>query len=112
MQKVAGYVYILASRIGGTLYIGVTSNLAGRIFQHKSGAVEGFTKKYKVDRLVYYEAHDSIEEAILRERQMKKWSRKWKINLIEKGNPNWIDLYPESQRSEYWIPAFAGMTSE
>ena len=89
-----GYVYILASRIGGTLYIGVTSNLAGRIFQHKSGAVDGFTKKYKVDRLVYYEVHDSIEGAILRERQMKRWNRKWKIELIEKDNPDWIDLYP------------------
>jgi putative endonuclease len=67
-----GYVYILASGIGGTIYIGVTSNLAGRVFQHKSGVVEGFTRTYQVDRLVYYEVHDSIEAAILRERQMKK----------------------------------------
>jgi putative endonuclease len=67
-----GYVYILASGIGGTIYIGVTSNLAGRVFQHKSGVVEGFTRTYQVDRLVYYVVHDSIEAAILRERQMKK----------------------------------------
>jgi putative endonuclease len=94
MEKIQGYVYILASKLGGTLYIGVTSDLRGRIFQHKSRMIEGFTKTYNVNRLVYYEAHDGIEGAILRERQMKKWNRKWKIELIEKNNPNWVDLYP------------------
>jgi putative endonuclease len=94
MQKVSGYVYILASGLGGTLYIGVTSHLPKRVFEHKSGAVGGFTKEYKVARLVYYEVYESIEAAIQREKQMKKWNRKWKIELIEKGNPNWDDLYP------------------
>ena len=89
------YVYILANKIGGTIYIGVTSNLVGRVYQHKLGAVEGFTKKYGVNRLVYFEVHDSIEAAILRENQMKKWRRAWKIRLIEERNPNWIDLYPQ-----------------
>lgn len=89
------YVYILANKIGGTIYIGVTSNLVGRVYQHKLGAVEGFTKKCGVNRLVYFEVHDSIEAAILRENQMKKWRRTWKIRLIEERNPNWIDLYPQ-----------------
>jgi putative endonuclease len=95
MKPVGGYVYILASNIGGTLYIGVTSGLAKRVFEHKSGAVEGFTKTYKVHRLVSYETHDSVDAAIQREKQMKKWKRRWKIELIENGNPNWVDLYPE-----------------
>ncbi len=94
MKSVPGYVYILASGIGGTLYIGVTSDLSGRVFQHKSGAVDGFTKQYAVSRLVYYEAYVSIDEAIRREKRMKKWNRQWKIELIEKGNPDWVDLYP------------------
>jgi putative endonuclease len=94
MKSSPGYVYILASDVGGTLYIGVTSNLAGRVYQHKSAPVDAFTKRYKVDRLVYYEAYDTIDAAILRERQMKKWNRSWKVRLIEKGNPDWIDLYP------------------
>jgi putative endonuclease len=94
METTQGYVYILASKLGGTLYVGVTSNLTGRVFQHKSGMIEGFTKKYKVYRLVYYEVYDGIEGAILRERQIKKWNRKWKIKLIENNNPNWVDLYP------------------
>jgi putative endonuclease len=94
MKDVPGYVYVLASGIGGTLYIGVTSDLPGRVFQHKSGAVDGFTKTYKVDRLVYYEAYQTVDAAIQRERRMKKWNRKWKVDLIEKDNPNWIDLYP------------------
>ena len=95
MTGIGAYVYILASSVGGTLYVGVTSNLVGRIYQHKLGVVEGFTWKYSVDRLVYCEVYDSIEAAILREKQLKKWNRAWKIGLIEKTNPNWIDLYPQ-----------------
>jgi putative endonuclease len=89
------YVYILASRIGGTLYIGVTNDLVRRVYEHKSGAVEGFTKDYDVDRLVYFEYFDDVEAAIQREKRLKKWPRAWKIALIEKENPDWLDLYPE-----------------
>jgi len=88
-------VYILASDVGGTLYVGAATNLVTRVHQHRLGAVEGFTKKYKVTRLVYYEAFDDLDAAFLRERQLKKWNRSWKIELIEKDNPNWIDLFPE-----------------
>ena len=93
MQR-GGYVYVLASKIGGTIYIGVASDLVGRVHQHKSGLVAGFTKKYGVDRLVYFEPHDTIEAAILREKQMKTWNRAWKIRLIQEQNPDWVDLYP------------------
>ncbi len=86
------YVYILASRKNGTLYIGVTANLVQRIYQHKQGSVDGFTRKYKVIDLVHYEYTGNIREAILREKQLKKWNRQWKINLIEKNNPFWKDL--------------------
>ncbi|NNM60511.1 MAG: GIY-YIG nuclease family protein [Legionellales bacterium] len=86
------FVYLLASKPNGTLYTGVTSNLIQRIFQHKEGLIEGFTKKYNVHQLVYYEAHSDINEAILREKKIKKWNRQWKINLIEQNNPHWIDL--------------------
>jgi putative endonuclease len=89
------YVYILASRIGGTLYIGVTNDLVRRVYEHKSGTVEGFTKDYDVNRLVYFESFDDVEVAIQREKRLKKWPRVWKIALIEKDNPDWIDLYPE-----------------
>ena len=89
------YVYILASRIGGTLYIGVTNDLVRRVYEHKSGASEGFTKRHHVNRLVYFERFDEIEQAIHREKRLKKWPRAWKISLIEQDNPNWIDLYPE-----------------
>src|SRR5712675_3426248 len=89
------YVYMLASRIGGTLYIGVTNDLIRRVAEHKAKVAEGFTKKYDVDRLVYFERFDQIEQAIHREKRLKKWPRAWKISLIEKDNPNWIDLYPE-----------------
>jgi putative endonuclease len=89
------YVYILANRIGGTLYIGVTHNLVRRVYEHKSGAAESFTKRYDVYRLVYFECFDDIKQAILREKRLKKWPRTWKISLIEKDNPNWIDLYPQ-----------------
>jgi putative endonuclease len=98
MGTISYYVYILANCLGGTLYIGVTSNLVGRVYQHKAGAVKGFTKKYSVDRLVYFEESESIEAAILREKQMKKWNRAWKVALIEKQNPNWTDLYEQLAR--------------
>jgi putative endonuclease len=88
------YVYILASRIGGTLYIGVTNDLVRRVFEHRSKFVASFTKKYGVVRLVYYEQYDDIENAIRREKRLKKWNRDWKIRLIEERNPNWDDLYP------------------
>ena len=88
-------VYILASKPFGTLYIGVTSNLVQRVWQHKESLVEGFTKRYEVRRLVWYEAHYTMESAIGREKALKKWSRAWKIRLIEEGNPTWEDLYDE-----------------
>jgi putative endonuclease len=86
------YVYILASRRYGTLYIGVTNNLARRLEQHRSGAVSSFTRTYKVFRLVYVEVFDDPVSAITREKQMKKWNRDWKIRLIEEKNPDWSDL--------------------
>lgn len=88
------FVYILASKIGGTLYIGVTSDLLKRIDEHRSGAVKGFTSGYGVLRLVYFETFDDPENAITREKRLKKWNRAWKIKLIEENNPDWIDLYP------------------
>lgn len=86
-------VYILASKRNGTLYIGVTSNLIKRAWEHKNDLVAGFTKRYSVHRLVYYELHESMESAINREKQMKKWNRAWKLELIEKRNPDWKDLW-------------------
>ncbi|MDO8507120.1 MAG: GIY-YIG nuclease family protein [bacterium] len=86
------YVYMMASDRNGTLYIGVTSNLIGRAFEHKNGAYGGFTAKYKVDKLVYFEETTSIEEAITKEKQLKKWNRQWKMRLIEDFNPKWEDL--------------------
>jgi len=88
-------VYILASRRNGTLYIGVTSDLMKPVWQHKNGEVEGFTKRYGVHRLVYYEIHLDMIEAIRREKQLKKWNRAWKIGLIEQENPEWCDLWSE-----------------
>ena len=88
-------VYILASQRNGTLYIGVTSNLVQRIWQHKNNEVEGFTKKYHVHFLVYFELHEDMNEAIRREKQLKKWNREWKLRLIEKDNPDWKDLYDD-----------------
>ncbi|MDP6687992.1 MAG: GIY-YIG nuclease family protein [Alphaproteobacteria bacterium] len=93
-----GYVYLLSSQRGGTLYIGVTSNLAQRIWQHREGLVDGFTGKHGVNRLVYIEAFDDIEAAIAREKAMKKWRRRWKIDAIEGQNPEWRDLYGDIQR--------------
>jgi putative endonuclease len=88
------YVYILASRIGGTIYIGSTSDLVRRVFEHRAKVVPGFTKRYDVHRLVYFELCDDLRQAIVRERQLKKWNRAWKVRLIEEKNPNWDDLYP------------------
>ena len=93
-MKSGGYVYILASGPLGTLYVGSTSNLVVRIAQHKHKEIPGFTSKYDVDKLVYYEWHDSLKEMVLRERQLKEWHRNWKIRLIVQRNPNWVDLYP------------------
>lgn len=89
------YVYILASRRNGTLYVGSTTNLVKRIWEHKNNVVPGFTAKYKVHRLVYYEVHQDILEAAKRERRFKNWCRKWKLNIIEKFNPTWCDLYDD-----------------
>jgi putative endonuclease len=89
------YVYILASRLGGTLYIGVTNNLARRAYQHRHKLVDGFTKQYGVTRLVWYEVYNDVEAAITREKQVKKWNRAWKVRLIEESNPNWDDLYAQ-----------------
>ena len=91
-------VYILASKRNGTLYAGVTNNLFKRPWQHKNDLVDGFTKKYKVQHLVYFELSNNINEAIKREKCIKKWERKWKIELIEKMNPNWEDLYEKFKK--------------
>ena len=88
-------VYILASKPNGTLYIGVTSDLIQRAWQHKNDFVEGFTERYGVHSLVWYEVHGSMESAITREKALKKWRRAWKIELIEEDNPKWLDLYNE-----------------
>ena len=88
-------VCIMASKRNGTLYIGVTSDLIKRAWEHKNGITGGFTKKYNVHTLVYYELFEDMRSAILREKQMKKWRRAWKIELIEKSNPAWRDLWPE-----------------
>jgi putative endonuclease len=87
------WVYILASKVGGTLYIGVTSNLVKRIYEHRTEVVDGFAREYGIHRLVYFEQHTDIEAAIRREKRLKKWDRAWKIRLIEETNPNWDDLY-------------------
>jgi putative endonuclease len=89
------YVYILASHIGGTLYIGVTNDLTRRVAEHQLKLGESFTKKYEVAKLVYFEQFDDAENAIRREKRLKKWNRAWKVRLIEELNPNWDDLYPE-----------------
>ncbi|MBI2602681.1 MAG: GIY-YIG nuclease family protein [Deltaproteobacteria bacterium] len=86
-------VYILASRRNGTLYVGVTSHIVKRVWEHKNKSIEGFTAKYQVDKLVYYEHFDNMTNAIKREKRLKEWPRKWKLALIEKTNPSWLDLY-------------------
>ncbi len=93
MPKKQYYVYILASKRNGTLYIGVTSDLAKRVFQHRNDFVGGFSQKYQVHQPVYYETTDDVNAAITREKQLKKWERAWKIRLIEERNPGWEDLY-------------------
>jgi putative endonuclease len=87
------YVYILASGKNGSLYIGVTSDLVGRIYTHRNDLVDGFTRRYGVHDLVYFEHHEAAESAIIREKQLKKWNRAWKIELLEQTNPQWLDLY-------------------
>jgi len=88
-------VYIVASRRNGTLYIGVTSDLVKRVWQHRNANVKGFTAKYGVHLLVYFEMHDDMRNAITREKQLKKWNRAWKLALIERSNPEWKDLWSE-----------------
>ncbi|HKJ45145.1 MAG TPA: GIY-YIG nuclease family protein [Balneolales bacterium] len=90
------YVYILATHMRGTLYIGVTGSLLNRVWQHKHNLNKGFTNKYGIHRLVYYEMYGSIHQAIEREKQLKHWKRMWKIELIEKVNPKWHDLYDDA----------------
>ena len=87
------FVYLLASKRNGTLYVGVTSDLANRTWQHKNDLIEGFTKRYGVHLLVWFEEHNDIRDAIDREKRIKGWNRAWKIKLIEKQNPQWLDLY-------------------
>ena len=89
----AYYVYILASKRNGTLYVGITNSLIRRIYQHKNEVKNGFTCKYHVHRLVYYQRFDDVKSAIKHEKRLKKWNRKWKLDLIEKNNPDWKDLY-------------------
>ena len=89
------YVYMLASERNGTLYIGVTSDLVKRIWEHREGLFEGFTKKYGVKHLVWFEVHTEAMAAIAREKQLKKWNRDWKIKMIQQGNPDWRDLYQD-----------------
>ncbi|EKD73113.1 MAG: hypothetical protein ACD_45C00459G0001 [uncultured bacterium] len=87
------YIYIMASKRNGTLYTGITSDLIKRVYQHKTEEIPGFTSKYKVNQLVYYEIHTDIREAIKREKNIQAWKRTWKLRLIEEKNPNWNDLY-------------------
>jgi putative endonuclease len=91
-------VYILTSRRDGPLYIGVTSNLLARVWQHRNDLIEGFTRRYRLHRLIYFEVHDSMYAAISREKQLKEWRRGWKLELIEKSNPEWRDLWDEISR--------------
>ncbi|HEX9569546.1 MAG TPA: GIY-YIG nuclease family protein [Rhodospirillales bacterium] len=91
-------VYILASRRNGVLYVGVTNDVVRRVWEHRSGAVDGFAKRYNVHRLVYAEFHDTMTDAIAREKRIKKWRRSWKVELIERDNPEWRDLYEDMAR--------------
>ena len=97
------YVYILASKIRGTLYIGITNDLQRRVYEHKIGIKKGFTQKYGVNRLMYFEAFQNINEAIKREKNLKKWKRDWKIRLIEEENKKWVDL------SQDWFDNILGV---
>jgi len=89
------YVYIITNKKNGTLYIGRTENIARRIYEHKQGFVAGFSKRYNLKRLIYLEIFENSDDAAKREKSMKAWNRQWKINLIEKDNPNWVDLYDD-----------------
>ncbi|MDQ5987586.1 MAG: hypothetical protein CSYNP_03331 [Syntrophus sp. SKADARSKE-3] len=89
------FVYILCNKKNGTVYTGVTSDLVRRIYEHRNNFVDGFSKKYELHNLVWYELHETANSAIRREKQIKKWERKWKLELIEKDNPDWKDLYDE-----------------
>ena len=93
------FVYLLASGRNGTLYVGVTNDVVRRVWEHKQKVVPGFTKTHDVDRLVWFEVHNSIEAAITREKQIKRWKRDWKIDLFKDSNPRWDDLYPEIGRA-------------
>jgi putative endonuclease len=95
MPGVAYYVYMLASRRHGTLYIGVTNDLVRRFYEHRDGSVPGFTRRYRVERLVWFESHSDVTTAIQREKSLKRWLRAWKITLIQHTNPTWHDLYDE-----------------
>ena len=97
-ERVPGFVYILASRRNGTLYVGVTSDLLNRVRQHNEGRIDGFTKQYGVKTLIHFEAFEDIAAAITREKRIKEWKRAWKIDLIETGNPHWIDLLLHLER--------------
>ena len=90
----AGFTYLMASRVNGTTYVGSTSNLVARAYQHRNGLVDGFTREHGCRLLVWFEAHDDLQEARRRESQIKKWKRDWKLKLIESENPDWLDLYP------------------
>ena len=111
MRCPTGYVYILASRRNGTLYTGVTNDVARRVWEHKHDLIEGFTREYQVHRLVYFEEHHDIRDAIMREKQIKKCKRAWKIRLIEGRNPEWRDLYDELLDALY-PPESGGGNSE
>ena len=103
-MKSGGYVYILTNKPMGTLYIGSTTDLVGRIWQHKNKSIPGFTSKYNIDKLVYYEWHDSLNDMVLRERQLKKWNRNWKYRLIIQKNPDWNDLYNDILSQNGYAP--------
>jgi putative endonuclease len=104
MSSKSYFVYILASKQNGTLYTGVTSDLIKRVYQHKNGLIDGFTKKYSVHDLVYFETTDDVKTALQREKQIKKWNRQWKIEMIERKNKDWRDLYPKLTRNKNGFP--------
>ena len=109
----AFYIYIVASQRNGTLYIGSTDDLIARISQHKTGAFGGFTARYGVTQLVWFEIHGSRDDAFRRERQLKKWKRRWKLQLIDESNPDWTDLFDTVRLgglkdASDWVPACAG----
>lgn len=97
------FVYLLASKPYGTLYAGVTNDLVARVYQHREGEAVGFTKRHDVKRLVWFERHRDVNEAIAREKKLKRWRRAWKIALIEEGNPHWEDLYPKLLRAGWRV---------